>query len=482
MVKKIVIRFLLVIIFLSVPTALFNILKPLPEGVSVEGKEIFILKDEIEFLYDITYLDNENQRISEQEIFDRVFEMIENADHYILVDMFLIRSDEKGYRGIARELVDSLIEKKKENPEIDINLITDPYNTMFASPEVEPLFKELIDANINFVVTDYGKLRDSNPVYSAIWRVSLQWFGVPDSGWISNPLSNHPKKIGIRNVLKLLNFKANHRKVVITDSGDKVATLVTSANPHDASSAHSNVALYFETDNWKDIYLSEKSIANLSTNNFVEIDSDFFTENKIEPTEYSLQILTEGKIKSAILKSLDETVEGDQINLAMFYMSDRDVVKALISAAKRDVSIKMILDPNKDAFGIEKNGIPNRQVAYELLKKGEDNIQIRWYDTHGEQFHTKLLLINKTKKPNILMLGSANYTKRNLADYNLETNILLKTPADSKELIKANEMFTTAWENKNDRIYTVDYKKYRDDSKFKYWIYRFQEKSGMSTW
>jgi len=47
------------------------------------------------------------------------------------------------------------------------------------------------------------------------------------------------------NYLALLNSKANHRKVILADRGDEVVALVTSANPHDGSSAHGNVGILF---------------------------------------------------------------------------------------------------------------------------------------------------------------------------------------------------------------------------------------------
>src|SRR6185369_17305668 len=82
---------------------------------------------------------------------------------------------------------------------------------------------------------------------------------------------------------------------------------------------------------------------------------------------------------------------GDAIDVAMFYLSERDVVRALISAAKRGVSVRVILDPNKDAFGRTKNGIPNRSVATELAAASDGAIKVRWFRTHGEQFHSKLV-------------------------------------------------------------------------------------------
>ena len=55
--------------------------------------------------------------------------------------------------------------------------------------------------------------------------------------------------------------------------------------------------------------------------------------------------------------------------------------------------IRVLLDPNKDAFGFEKSGLPNREVASELVAASAGAIKLRWYRTHGEQFHVKLAAI-----------------------------------------------------------------------------------------
>ena len=68
------------------------------------------------------------------------------------------------------------------------------------------------------------------------------------------------------------------------------------------------------------------------------------------------------------------------------------MIQALIAAAKRGVAVRVILDPNKDAFGRTKNGIPNRSVATELAAASDGAIKVRWFRTHGEQFHSKLVV------------------------------------------------------------------------------------------
>src|SRR5690625_6120146 len=115
---------------------------------------------------------------------------------------------------------------------------------------------------------------------------------------------------------------------------------------------------------------------------------------------------------------LDGARSGNLLNRAIFYLSDRKLIAALKSAQRRGAALRVLLDPNEDAFGRKKNGVPNRSVADELVGAGVD---VRWCDTHGEQCHAKFLLHQADGQASML-LGSANFTRRNLADLNLETS------------------------------------------------------------
>ncbi len=84
-----------------------------------------------------------------------------------------------------------------------------------------------------------------------------------------------------------------------------------------------------------------------------------------------------------------QTKAQEHLDLAMFYLSERQIIKALIAAQQRGVQVRVLLDPNKDAFGREKNGIPNRQVASELNAAG---VKVRWCNTQGEQCHNKMMM------------------------------------------------------------------------------------------
>ena len=163
--------------------------------------------------------------------------------------------------------------------------------------------------------------------------------------------------------------------------------------------------------------------------------------------------------------------------MAMFYLSDREIIDALKSAQKRGVSLRVLLDPNKDAFGREKNGIPNRPVAYELTQAG---ITVRWCDTHGEQCHAKWLMLRGADKTTML-LGSTNFTRRNLDNLNLETSVVLTGPANAAPLRRGQSWFDECWYNLYGRHYSVDYKNYADERLWPRLLYRTMEATGLST-
>lgn len=477
-------RHLLIVLFsVAVLFSFYGHNKSIPSGLSIEGQEHAAY--DVDFLYDLTYLKDE-KKTSEQVIFDNIFKTIAEAEQFIVIDMFLFNDDydkSAQYPGLTEQLTNALVAKQQENPQIEITFITDEMNSFYGSYSTKYI-DQLLASGVNVVYTDLDQLRDSNPAYSGFYRAFISWIGDFENGWLPNPLSEDSPKVKLRSYAKLLNFKANHRKIIATEK----QAIVTSANPHDASGYHSNIAFVVKGNITQDIVNSENSVAVMSDEKFephavavmagTEVDAnDPEATNQGDGVKVSL--ITEGKIKKHILQALNETDNGDEIKIGMFYLSDRDVIQSLVDAAKREVSIQIILDPNKDAFGMEKNGIPNRPVASELVEKSDGKIQLKWYDTHGEQYHTKMLFVKKPEE-SIIIGGSSNFTKRNIGDYNLEADVKITTQNDHAIVQEVDNYFTRVWENE-DGIFTAAYDKYQDDSSLKYWIYRFQEWSGLST-
>ena len=250
-------------------------------------------------------------------------------------------------------------------------------------------------------------------------------------------------------------------------------TLITSANPHDGSSAHGNVAVKIEDSIWKDVIDSEIAVGDFSGVVIDEYEGEVIDESG----ELNVQLITESKIRDAVIDSIFKTKSGDAIYLSMFYLSDKKIVREIGRAAKKGVNVKVILDPNKDAFGREKNGIPNRVVANDLINAGAE---LRWCHTHGEQCHGKMILL-KNRDEATLIIGSANFTRRNLKDFNLETNVMVSGTRNTPALKDADLYFNRIWNNEQGKIYTVDEDMYLENSFIKRSMYNIMEITGLSS-
>jgi phosphatidylserine/phosphatidylglycerophosphate/cardiolipin synthase-like enzyme len=458
---------------------------PLPEGVDFQSKGYCVSAENIKFLADLTYKDAVGEMVHEQEIFDTIFTLIDNARAYILIDMFLFNSytgkSEKPYRRLSTELMSSLIKKKEQIPSINIDVITDPVNNVYGGVKSKEV-NMLRNAGINVIYTDLRELRDSNLLYSPIWRLFIQWFGNSDSGGIfKHPFSEDEPGITLRSYLALLNFKANHRKVILADNLGKWTTVITSANPHDGSSAHSNIALKITGDFGREIYTAEKSVAAFSHGKLHDVSFEHMDPKNAGQTDCVCSYLvTEKKIEEELIKELESLKPGDSVFMALFYLSHRNIIKALLKAAEAGINVKIILDPSKDAFGRKKNGIPNRPVAHELTKKSHGQIKIRWYHTHGEQFHTKLTLIEKQNGTAVVVLGSANLTRKNIGNFNLELDAKVVGNSSAAVIREIKQYYDRIWHNQGGH-YTEDYPFYEDTSFMKTFLYRLYESTGIST-
>ena len=257
---------------------------------------------------------------------------------------------------------------------------------------------------------------------------------------------------------------------------------IRDSNPHDGSAAHSNTAVRVDSYLWQDVLNTEATVAEFSGHSFIWPEADFVAQiNDDKDGKITARLITEGAIGERIISEIDTLAVGDELAIAMFYLSDRGVIKSLKRADERGVSIRLILDPNKDAFGIKKNGIPNRQVANELMNNSNGSTKIRWCNTHGEQCHSKLLLVKRGDSATLL-LGSANFTKRNLDNYNLETNVVFTGPADEQLFIDASDFFNRQWHNEKDKFYSISYDTYQDTNLYRTIIYHLKEFTGVSRW
>lgn len=459
-------------------TAAWHLWKPLPEGLDFSGP--WREPAAVEFLADLSWVDEQGRRRIDQRIFERKLELIGQARRLIVLDMFLFNEfagdpDGDDLRPLSAELTTAIIERRRQLPELTAIFITDPINTLYGGVE-SPQLNALRAAGVTVIVTDLKPLRDSNPLWSATWRLCCQWFGnSSDGGWLPNPVGG--PAVGLRTWLKIANFKANHRKTLVVDQGEDWVGLVTSANPHDASSAHENTALVVQGALALDLLASEAAVAAFSRAAIAWPVPQPSTASDGR-SGLQAQVLTEAAIRDGALAALDRAGPGSRIDLAMFYLSHREIIRALARAQRRGAEVRVLLDPNEHAFGRRKNGVPNRPVAAELVRNG---VQLRWCHTSGEQCHSKQLLVRYRDGSAWLMSGSANYTRRNLDNFNPEAVLALSGSRDHPLLRAAADWFELRWTNADGRSFSLPYAAYADERRWRYWQYRVMEASGLST-
>ncbi|MEW4372110.1 phospholipase D family protein [Paenibacillus kandeliae] len=539
--------------------------KPLPAGVSYESPVYSV--DHVNFYYDLTYpaAGSGDRFTQKRHIYERVLKMIDEANQYVVIDMFLFNNyvhNGQKYPSLSEGLANKLIQRKKEKPDMQMVFITDEVNTDYNSTP-NPLLEQLKQAGISVVMTDVDPLRDSTPVYSAVWRTFFQWFGQEGKGTIPNAMATSGPDMTFRSYLKLINVKANHRKAIITDR----SAMVSTGNIHDASAYNSNVAFEVQGPIIGELLKSEQAVINLSGSDIKlptyngsttaadnqgtgDTSSNTLSTNSAvasnpstgnadgtavaaasntgstasaattstasasgssngsstgqngstldPPTDDSgdtsgtsadgtgsgpiqLRYVTEGKVYDRLLEAIRSTEKGDTLWMGMFYLADKQVTSELLNASQRGVHIQLILDPNQNAFGQDKIGIPNRPVAAELNEKSGGNIGIRWYNTTDEQYHTKLMYIDSAKSDDLIIGGSSNFTPRNLKDYNLENDLWISAPGDDPLMREVNSYFNMLWNNDGEQ-YTVPLSDYQEDTTWlKDIAYRLQLILGFTT-
>lgn len=478
----------------------YHTTKPLPPGLRIASPPTTVAASDLRLLIDTTTADPYGRPVVQQQIFDEMLRIIRDARQFVVLDMFLFNpwrgalrrnpaANSPAPRELSRELRDALLEARRRNPQLQLLVITDPVNDAYGGAPSADLAL-LRRAGIAVVVTDLDRLRDSSPAYSALWRLLIRWWGAGASdGLLPNPLDEGPDRVGVGAWARLLNVKANHRKVLLADdAGNGLVGVVGSLNAHDASALHSNMALAVRGPALLPLLASELEIARFSGWQGTLAPpagppaAAVPLGGKAAASAAQVQVLTEGAIRDALLERLRAARSGDEVSIGMFYLAERDTVRALVAAAARGAGIRVILDPNKDAFGREKNGIPGRPLAAELNAASQGAIKIRWYRTKGEQFHTKVVMIRSGTRLWV-MLGSANLTRRNLDDYNLEANVAAELPLDAPLAGELLRWFETLWLNRGPRgtEYTAELGAYVDTSQGSYWMYRVMEATGLST-
>lgn len=471
--------------------------KPLAKGLSLEGRSH--PSGYTQLLADLTY-QQEGTTVSEQSIFAALEGLIERAQDFLVLDLFLFNSDydrtrgpEGGYPRLAERVTRALVNKRAQAPELPIIFITDPINTFYGSYSL-PHLEQLADAGVQVVMTDLDALADSNPIYSAFYRAFLARLPELPAG-LPNVLAPGRPRVSPNAYARLFNFKANHRKLALSER----EALVSSANPHDASAPNSNLGLLVTGPVLADILASERAIYTLSGgqgevfDRFEQVLTQGLRDRNGQSSEdhepVRVQLVTEGAIRRVACQMVRAVEPGGEICLGMFYLAERSVVRELKAAAQRGVQVQALLDLNLDAFGRKKTGLPALPVARELQGAG---VQVRWYATSGEQFHPKYLATyRKGEGGGIfeLLVGSGNFTRRNICNYNLETDLRLVAPIDAHLAQEFTAYWSLMWGNEpvagRPALLSLPYEGREEPgalrSALHKLVYRFQEATGLGT-
>ncbi|MHC4740215.1 MAG: phospholipase D-like domain-containing protein [Planctomycetota bacterium] len=470
-----------------------------PKRLTVHSPWFYVSADDVDLQETYSGFDpRTQQRFSHLTIGDKAIDMINNADEVILASTFLFDvfySEDQPQRDIVEEITTAVVQKKKSNPEISIVLILDPVNRAYGR-RIGPAVKTLLENGVDVFYSDLLSTRSAtalglgqlgNNLLRFADTISFGILGkvlsIPATPKLplDNPLDD--QGLSLEALWNAFALKANHRKLLVTDCDGTYEAMVTSANPHNASIHNTNFSVTVKGDIAKYIYMvirediiySKKlHMVDWSNNskaykqNFLNQALPPLPQSDIKPFAYSssspvaVSFVTESCIRRSVIEMLKNAREDDLVRIQMFYLSDFKVIKAIIKTAKRlKKPMLIILDPSNDAFGIKKDGTPNRQVAAYLMKKKKKhglNLEIRWYDTHGEQNHAKIMSVTNTdpsRQKYELINGSANWTGKNLKDINLEANICLK--GSKKVVNKFNRLFDLFWHNSDGMVYTIDY-------------------------
>ena len=406
-----------------VTVAFWNAVKPLPPGTRAMSLPARLAESDLEFV----------RAAPQQTALGRALSLVEHAEQLIVIDQ----------SPLPREIAQALLLRRHLRPHLKIVVIVDPSPTAYGGTPAQDL-QSLERQGIIVARVRLERLRDSNPVYSALWRIGFAWW--------SDPFEEAADPQGIAARARQLNAKADQRQLLVADDGAGSWVSLTGA-PESATALMVRGALA------QDIMAAELSLASWS-------DEDRLPA--VPPAHgrgfgtIDARFLTEGAIGAALLETLSTLKAGDAIRLATRQLSDRDVIAALLRTASRGTQVQVLLDPLPS---------PNLGAAGELHR---NRIEVRWATDQSSAARSSMLLVRHGKDASIYF-GSANFTRRNLADLNLECAMELRAPASGALPSSFDEHFSRRW------AAAAEYLRYADESASRYWGFRLAEATGLSS-
>src|SRR5260370_31284497 len=171
--------------------AIWNSVKPLPRGTRVTSLPARLGESQVDFLDDLA---------PAGAILERETQAVGRAEQTIVLNQ----------SPLAPLLADALLLRKRQRPNLQVMLVTDPRNEVYGGTPSRTL-SALERTGIVVVRTRLERLRDPSPLYSSLWRLCV--------GWWSDPFDETPGEATLTSSLRTLNSKADRRQLLVADDG-----------------------------------------------------------------------------------------------------------------------------------------------------------------------------------------------------------------------------------------------------------------------
>jgi PLD-like domain len=474
--------------------------KRVPPGVNIAGPWQPLPPQSLRFMHDLSAADANGAALVERQIDAELLRMIAQARELVLVDTGLFgdlpaagpgASHLRAAPPIASELAEALVRAKRQQPTLSVLVLTDPASESIGG--AQDLLQRVRAAGMTVLAVDITRLRAPDPTFAAFWGLCCDWWtrSISAGDW-PNPIGVGPVDVPLGVWGALQGYQRSHRQLLIADDGaGGLAALVFSRPLHAEAGIHSATALELSGMALEPLLESEFAVAQFSgwsdDGAMQERSQRLLGQLRAALPKAAgtatgtarARVLTEAAIAQALVARVNATGKGDRIQIAALYLSQRQLVRALLGASRRGVEVRLLLDPGKDGYGYERSGVPNRQVASELVSASDGAVRVRWYRTHGEQFSPGFVHIRSAGHA-WLMVGTAEFSRRDLDDMNLAAAFITELPGSAAASSDALSWFDTLWFNHaaGGTEFSSDVDVYADASQLDYWHYRLLEAGG----
>lgn len=395
-------------------TAFWNSVKPLPPGTRVSSLAARFTESQVDVIDDSA---------GRREILARQLAAIDRAEQLIVLDEC----------PLAREIAQHVLTRKHQRPNLKVVVVSDPLDEAYGGTPAQYLVA-LEQAGIVVARIGLDRLRDSNPLYAGLWRLSVA-------------RSSEPR---------------DQRQLMVADDGAGGWLSMVPGN------ANGDVGVELRGGLAHAVLSSELQIADWSTGDD-RLPSAPSAEGRAVGS-IDVRFLTEGAIRSALLDAVAAAGSGDELSLAVQALSDRQLIGAALRAAARGVRLRILLDPYE---------LPNRAVAGELTRDGSGLIEVRWFAPTGVSAPTSVsartsLVIVRHRGELWVNMGAADFTRPSLGDFNLEGALEMRLPARAAAGRALADHFAKEWAS------AAAYARFADESRGAYWRYRALQAGGLA--